>query len=633
MPSGGNSVDPYVPASTVLPPLHLPPPGYPAAHTHPRKRSYDEMGASGGGYPPNKRFDYSRLGGRGRGRGGRHRGYGDGGGSSHVLVKNIPPGLNTIAHLNNHFAKFGTLVNVQVTIYFFSFLRVICETEKLPLFQIHYQGDHSAALVSFAQSHEASAAMNSSEAVFGNRFIKMFFNNPDHRGLSVKDRLGETTNERITTDGKTITKTIINTDVVSKDVSASSADQGSGATNESLEEANAIKENKKAAAIAAIKKNQEVLEMKAKMRKEADVKKVAAVKKTEELRKSKQQLLEKLIDEQKKLILKMEEKKGLLKAEEKTAMMTLLKGLTSSIEKTKEDIKALISQQSANQPRKNISEIQKELLDAELELFNAQQDGNEEVEEIQKKVNRLKVEAAQKGLLPTSRPPRGGRGGYSAMRGMRGYHHRGSPRGRGGRGGFRGRGGRGSSFSYSPQTSIDRRPTTILVSDIDFDLKDAIVAHLSKFGEISESIEDEDSKTLLVQFKTRREAEAAMLKAKAMGESELSLSWHSTSIGDSSELEHEEAEQSGIDEQTDLLDDYTPLDPTYLPPGLEEDNKVVQYLKYVVAYVSYKFFITCRTLMPSSRKLKKRKRRRRKTMLNALGSVRNCFFVCYFFFL
>jgi hypothetical protein len=30
-------------------------------------------------------------------------------------VKNIPAGLNTIAHINNHFARFGTLVNVQVS--------------------------------------------------------------------------------------------------------------------------------------------------------------------------------------------------------------------------------------------------------------------------------------------------------------------------------------------------------------------------------------------------------------------------------------------------------------------------------------------------------------------------------------
>ena len=46
------------------------------------------------------------------------------------------------------------------------------------------------------------------------------------------------------------------------------------------------------------------------------MKKVEAVKKTEELRKSKQELLEKLIEEQKNLILKLEGKKGLLKAEE-----------------------------------------------------------------------------------------------------------------------------------------------------------------------------------------------------------------------------------------------------------------------------------------------------------------------------
>ena len=458
----------------------------------------------------------------------------------------------------------------------------------LLLFQIHYQGDHSAALVSYAQPQEASAAMNSSEAVFGNRFIKMFFNNPD-RG-SIKDRLGESTvNERVSTDGKTITKTIINSEAGV----AAGKDSEQPSAAESLEEANAIKENKKAAAIAAIKKNQEVLEMKAKLRKEADVKKVEAVKKTEELRNSKQQLLEKLIDEQKKLILKLEEKKGCFKAEEKTAMMTLLKSLTSSIEKTKEDIKALISQQSVH-PRKNISDIQKELLDAELELFNAQQDGNEEVEDIQKKVNRLKVEAAQKGLLPTSRPPRG-RGGFAALRGMRGYHHRGSsfsPRGHRGRGGFRGRGRGSSTFSAFPvQTSIDRRPTTILVSDIDLQLKDAILAHLTKFGEISESIEDEDSKTLLVQFKTRREAETAMLKAKVMGDSELSLSWHSVSIGESSDVEQEEAEQSGIEEQSDLLDDYTPLDPTYLPPGLEEEGNKVKIIAVLSHSITNYFYV------------------------------------------
>lgn len=31
-------------------------------------------------------------------------------------LKKIPPGLNTISHLNDHFAKFGTIVNIQVRV-------------------------------------------------------------------------------------------------------------------------------------------------------------------------------------------------------------------------------------------------------------------------------------------------------------------------------------------------------------------------------------------------------------------------------------------------------------------------------------------------------------------------------------
>ena len=130
----GGYAEPYVPASTAptLPPLHLPPPGYPAAQTSApaatRKRSYEESSNStaSGNYPPAKRFDYNRLGGgRGRGRGGAHGGRH--GGASKVLVKNIPTGLNTIAHINNHFARFGTLVNVQVR-YSTFFVRTFTES-------------------------------------------------------------------------------------------------------------------------------------------------------------------------------------------------------------------------------------------------------------------------------------------------------------------------------------------------------------------------------------------------------------------------------------------------------------------------------------------------------------------------
>ena len=47
-------------------------------------------------------------------------------------------------------------------------------------------------------------------------------------------------------------------------------------------------------------------------------------------------------------------------------------------------------------------QVQKDLLDAELELFQAQQEGSETAD-IQKRVNKLKVEAARIGVLPTSK--------------------------------------------------------------------------------------------------------------------------------------------------------------------------------------------------------------------------------------
>ena len=269
--------------------------------------------------------------------------------------------------------------------------------------------------------------------MLGNRFIKMFYYQQD-RG-SVRERLGSSLNEKVIMDGKTITKTILNTEVGNSNSNPGAAGTGSGDSTaeaisniETSEAETAVKETKKLAAIAAIKKNQEVLESKAKMKKEAETKKAEVLKKSDVLRKSKQDLLDKLIDQQKQIIQKMEEKKSSLKPEEKTQFLTIVKDLQARINSTQEDLKQIISQQTT---RKSFSDVQKELLDAELELFNAQQDGAENTEEIQKRVNALRIDAAQKGLLQTSRHPRG-RGAASPFRGFRGRGYpRISPRGRG----------------------------------------------------------------------------------------------------------------------------------------------------------------------------------------------------------
>ena len=70
-------------------------------------------------------------------------------------LKKVPRSLNNITQLNNHFSKFGKIVNIQV----------------------NFNGDPEAALVTFQMPIEAKNAYRSTEAVLNNRFIKVFWHN------------------------------------------------------------------------------------------------------------------------------------------------------------------------------------------------------------------------------------------------------------------------------------------------------------------------------------------------------------------------------------------------------------------------------------------------------------------------
>ena len=85
-----------------------------------------------------------------------------------VAVRNLPVELNSITSLDSHFSKFGVLVNIQ----------------------IHFEGDPCSALLTFVDADEAAAAINSTEAIMNNRFIKVFKHN-EKQALKVKERLGK----------------------------------------------------------------------------------------------------------------------------------------------------------------------------------------------------------------------------------------------------------------------------------------------------------------------------------------------------------------------------------------------------------------------------------------------------------
>ena len=224
VPGGGISYPPPV--------MSVPPPGYPPIGV---KRGHD-----GGAFePPNKRFDYGRMGGRGRGRGGRGRG-GMGARGHHsstmLAVRNIPVELNSITSLNSHFSKFGILVNVQ----------------------IHFEGDPSSALITFAGTSEAAAAINCTEAIMNNRFIKVFWH---IEKPAVKERLG--------TQNTNPNNVVL------------------GEKSEEAEDVDKAKEDKEKA-IQEIQKSQEMLQTKHEEMKKVEEQRKEALAKQEGLLKSKQ---------------------------------------------------------------------------------------------------------------------------------------------------------------------------------------------------------------------------------------------------------------------------------------------------------------------------------------------------------
>ena len=171
-----------------------------------------------------------------------------------------------------------------------------------------------------------------------------------------------------------------------------------------------------------------------------------------------------------------------------------------------------------------MGQVQKDLLDAEMELFTKQHEGGPEIEMIQQvsiitllmaqvetllmfqKVNSLKIEAARIGILPTSRAPRG-RGGK--LRGGRGRGFAASPRG-GGVGAWRGRGGKPrGGVVLSEAARLDRRPSMVLVTGYDKQSRDEVLDHFRKFGELVENLEEEEG-AMILKYKLRRSAETAL---------------------------------------------------------------------------------------------------------------------------
>lgn len=307
---------------------------------------------------------------RGRGRAGRgtftgeHQSFGaneTGRNSKTIVVEKIPEDKLSLEAVNNWFKRFGTVTNVAVDVH------------------------GKKALVSFSSHEEARAAWSAEEAVFNNRFVKIFWHRPMEGQGAAGMRALEASATTVANIAARGTAPTPSTSEAPKRVPAKAATPGP-------------------AKLTALQE--------------------------------KQQLLEKQIAEQKELMGKL----ATASPEEKKDIMARLRQLSA-------EMKAPSVEKASPQPHSRSASIdtegrdrRKELLDMELDSHSktAEEsapvpDGEESRENLQEKLAKLREEARALGIsdiAPPQPPYRGGfRGRARGRASFRGAMRGGPPRG------------------------------------------------------------------------------------------------------------------------------------------------------------------------------------------------------------
>ncbi|KAF7212295.1 RNA-binding protein 26 [Nothobranchius furzeri] len=446
-----------------------------------------------------------------------------------LLVRLIPAELNSISKLNEHFSKFGTIVNLQVA----------------------YQNDPEGALIQFASPDEAKRAMQSTEAVLNNRFIKVHWfreDGSDGHGQprsqqppplpppqlatppvaalkqSVKDRLGPLVpvNSEPSQDSSVSSQNASKVSV--KDRLGFSAKPAASVEKVFSTSTGLTKTVYNPAALKAAQRTSE----------EALKKKQEALKLQQDVRKKKQEILEKHIETQKLLISKLEKNKA-MKAEDKAKIMETLSMLTKSITKLQEEIKGISSCSLPLRSTKSKAQAQKELLDTELDLYQKTQAG-EDTALLKIKYTQLQIEAAKRGLLSSGRGRRVPGRGRGVVR-------------------TRGRGSRGRGRGVPLHAVVDHRPRALEISGFSDSDRVDLLPHFALFGEIEDCQIDENNLSAVITYKTRAEAEQAALHGVKFNNQTLRLAWHKPApTVSSADAEEEEPPEEEYPEES-LSDD------------------------------------------------------------------------------
>ncbi|KAI0724356.1 hypothetical protein C8T65DRAFT_563486 [Cerioporus squamosus] len=364
-----------------------------------------------------------------------------------LVVEKIPEDKLALGAVNDWFSKFGTVTNVAV------------------------DASSAKALVSFSSHDEAHKAWKSEEAVFGNRFVKVFW----HRPMEGHGQVGQ----RMLAASANIVAHRAGRESVSGPPAGAKEGSPAPPTPTTATAPTSRQPSTSSSAAAALA--------------------------------AKQKLLEQQIAEQKTLMGKL----STASPEEKKEIMARLRKLG---EEMKPSATTTSSQSpppaaSTSAPARQNEEqerAERERLDKELEMLG---ESDESTEALQAKLEKLKAEAASLGIPVASEAPYGSTS-YRPYRG----------RGRGARSYYRGamRGG-------PPRASmkLDNRPKKLVVKGASPESTQAVRDWYETTGQV-ESVETLDSGDILVSFRSRAAAEQGFAKGSHIAlVGPVQVSWYS----------------------------------------------------------------------------------------------------------
>lgn len=415
-------------------------------------------------------------------------------------LRKIPRGLNAIAHLNNHFSKFGKIVNIQIS----------------------YDGDPEAAIVTFSTHAEANVAYRSTEAVLNNRFIKVFWHSSPVGGEQPAITPGAKTEHSLrrtypnqysinnnlnitpvvptpTPVAPTVSKepatAIVATSSAASSVASGGENVAPTTTVVATHLTNTATKLVNTSAAPIVTANQLRMKNAAKI----NHAKSDLMRKTQEisqgLLKRKYDLLQRYLKELRTLVMMVEKFEA--HDPSRAKLLSSIKELEGNIDKLKQEI-ASDQHQIAPQvvpKRKTKEQHEKEILDAELELIAQEQ----RVHRVPGTGNGPIPVAANPGG-PTGKPQLFGPQGARAARSI----NRVAPLG---------------------STSVDRRPTTIAVTGFSLEDADALLGHFKHFGEITKHQLEEAVPSLSITYSIRQNAEKALVRGKMFRDVTLQIGW------------------------------------------------------------------------------------------------------------